>query len=127
MTYAHETDVYTRQVAAKTPSATRVASPFSSMPPTKHPVKHGQVIEMDCGYAMMKMPTKTITKILKLDTRQLQSLMQNEENEGDSSRRQEGNLKLNLPTGVRGMCMCDTAFLAPNTNIIKSKLFEYLS
>jgi len=30
---------------------------------------------------MMKMPAKTITKILKLDTEQLQSLMQNEENE----------------------------------------------
>ena len=34
-----------------------------------------------CGYVMMKMPAKTIIKILKLDTRQLQSLMQNEENE----------------------------------------------
>lgn len=53
--------------------------------------------------------------------------MQNEENEGDSSRRQEGNLKLNLPTGVSGMCMCDTAFLIPNTNITGSKLFGYLS
>lgn len=73
---------------------------------------------------MMKMLTKTITKLLKLDTRQLQSLMQNEE---DSSRRQEGNFKLNLPTGVSGMCMCDTTFLIPNTNITRSKLFGYLS